>query len=225
MSNSAASGRPPGPPPASVVQRHLSEPRLLPYLAACDRDLLRAVKLYRWNARVGAAFWEVLGHGEVVLRNAIHDALTERHRRNNSQGIWFDDPRRELAPQAHAEIAIARRRAGHVPSAALPGKLVAELPFGFWRYLLARRYSATLWPALRHSFPHLRRGDRARIERPVIKLHLLRNRIAHHEPLLQQDLDARLVDLRAMFDSIDPRLTTWALDDDGRLEELLTHRP
>ena len=222
--SSSASGGPPGPPPAPVIQRHLSEPRLRPYLEACGEDLPRAVGLYRWNARVAAAFWEVLGHGEVVLRNAIHDALTDRHRRNHSPGIWFDDPRGELAPQAHVEIAVARRRAGQVAAAALPGKIVAELPFGFWRYLLARRYSATLWPALRHSFPHLRRGDRARLERPVIRLHLLRNRIAHHEPLLRHDLDARLVDLRAVFDSIDPRLTTWALDDDGRLEELLAHR-
>ena len=75
--SSSASGGPPGPPPAPVIQRHLSEPRLRPYLEACGEDLPRAVGLYRWNARVAAAFWEVLGHGEVVLRNAIHDALTD----------------------------------------------------------------------------------------------------------------------------------------------------
>ncbi|MBW0106752.1 Abi family protein [Pseudonocardia sp. KRD291] len=208
-----------------MIQRHLSEPRLRPYLDASGADLQRAVDLYRWNARVAAAFWEVLGHGEIFLRNAIHDALADRHRRRQNPGTWFDDPRRELAPQAHSEIEVAKRRAGHVSAAALPGKLVAELPFGFWRYLLARRYSATLWPAIRHSFPHLHRGDRARLERPVIRLHLLRNRIAHHEPLLREDLGARRADLRDVLDAMDPRLTSWTFDDDFRLARLLTSRP
>jgi hypothetical protein len=48
------------------------------------------------------------------------------------------------------------------------GKVVAELTFGFWRYILAGTYQATLWsPALRHAFPHLRTRDRAAVYGPV----------------------------------------------------------
>ena len=207
--------------PPAVVRRHLSAPRLAPYSAACSGDFDRAVALYRWNASVSAALWEVVGHGEIILRNAIHDALTERHRLSGAPGTWFDDPRHELERRALDDIAAARRRVGRTTSDPLPGKIVAELSFGFWRYLLARRYSATLWPAVRHSFPHLPRGGRNDLERAVIHLHLLRNRIAHHEPLIREDLQARLADLAFVLDAVSPVVRTWALDDGGRLSELL----
>jgi len=65
----------------------------------------------------------------------------------------------------------------------LHGKVVAELTFGFWSRLLARHYESSLWThALRHAFPlGLSRGvvyDR------FDKLHKLRNRVAHYEPVL-----------------------------------------
>jgi len=68
----------------------------------------------------------------------------------------------------------------------LPGKVVAELSFGFWRFLLARRYTASLWPALRPGFPYLPSADRRELEAPVTRLHQLRNRVAHHEPLIAE---------------------------------------
>ncbi|HXL93420.1 MAG TPA: hypothetical protein VN969_31200 [Streptosporangiaceae bacterium] len=40
----------------------------------------------------------------------------------------------------------------------VPGKVVAELHFGFWRYLLASKYYTALWvPALSAAFPAGRR--------------------------------------------------------------------
>ncbi len=183
--------------------------------------------LYRWNARVAAELWEALGHTEVLLRNAIHGALTARHQHRREPGYWFDDPRREFDARAHDEIDTARRRARRsVSSVAVPsGKIVAELPFGFWRYLLAKRYSSTLWPAIRHGFPQLPGRDRARLERPVIRLHNLRNRIAHHEPLIRENLPARLADLEYVLDAIDPVLRGWVRDDGGRLAATVTGRP
>jgi hypothetical protein len=66
---------------------------------------------------------------------------------------------------------------------------VAELPFGFWRYLLERRYQTTLWPqALRHDFPHLSAGGRSMLRDTGLDLQGLRNRSAHHEPIHGIDL-------------------------------------
>ena len=64
------SSSPTGPAPPAVVQQHLSPPRLGTYVHACAGDLSAAVRLYRWNAAVSAALWEVLGHGEVILWGA-----------------------------------------------------------------------------------------------------------------------------------------------------------
>lgn len=197
-----------------MVEAHLAAPRVATYLDACDGDLVRALLLYRWNARVAAELREALGHTEVLLRNTIHDALTVRHQHRREPGYWFDDPRRELDARAHDEIDTARRRARRrVGSAAVPsGKVVAELPFGFWRYLLAKRYISTLSPAGRHGFPQLPGRDRTRLERPVIRLHLP-NRIAHHEPLIRENLPTRLADLEYILDAIDPALRRWVRDD------------
>lgn len=213
-----------GPATPAMVQQRPSPARIGTYERACGGDLAAAVALYRWNASAAAAFWEVLGHGEVILRNAMHDQLAAQHQRRGDAGEWFDDPRRVLTPEALNDLRVARRRAG---IGATPGKVVAELSLGFWRYLLARRYSATLWPAIVHAFPHRpRRGNAQRtLESHVIDLHQLRNRIAHHEPLINVPLAARLRSLEFMLDCIDPRVRAWALDDGGRLAALLRNRP
>jgi len=132
---------------AGAIERHLSSARLSTYLTATRGDLDAAVDLYRWNAAVSAALWESIGHAEVVLRNATHDALSARHAAKGRQGQWYDDPARELDQHARDDVAkaIRRAKAGASPPA---GKVVAELSFGFWRYLLAKRYTALLWPAL-----------------------------------------------------------------------------
>jgi hypothetical protein len=139
-------------------------------------------------------------------------------------GEWFDDPQGVFNNRTTDDVHTAKRRAGR---GAPPGKVVAELSFGFWRYLLANRYSTTLWPATRHAFPQLpRRGNtRPLLERPVNDLHLLRNRIAHHEPLIREPLHKRLASLEYVLDQIDPQVRVWALDDGGRLATLLGSRP
>jgi hypothetical protein len=137
-----ATGQP--SPSALLVQRHLSAPRLTTYLRATGGDLDRAVELYLWNAAVAGALWKVLGRVEVVLRNVLHDALTARYQRLGRAGQWYDDPVRELAEHARDDITRARQRLQGAGAPLLPGKIVAELSFGFWRFLLARRYTATL---------------------------------------------------------------------------------
>jgi hypothetical protein len=216
-----ATGQP--SPSALLVQRHLSAPRLTTYLRATGGDLDRAVELYLWNAAVAGALWEVLGHVEVVLRNVLHDALTARHQRLGRAGQWYD-PARELAQHARDDITRARQRLERAGAPLLPGKIVAELSFGFWRFLLARRYTAALWPALRPAFRYLPGSDRRLLEAPVARLHVLRNRVAHHEPLLAEPLPDRYTDLLHVVGYVHPQLREW-LDAHNRLLATLAQRP
>ena len=70
------------------------------------------------------------------------------------------------------------------------GKVIAELGFGFWRYLYEPPYLTSLQvPAFAlhpsESNPPQVRSDVAdRMQR----LHFLPNRIAHHEPIHRRDL-------------------------------------
>ncbi|MDT3396139.1 hypothetical protein RKE29_05705 [Streptomyces sp. B1866] len=90
------------------------------------------------------------------------------------------------------------------------GDIIAQLSFGFWRYLLASRYTHTLWmDALRHAFPHLVPQDLGTVERPVHRLHLLRNRIAHLEPVFANNIGLDVQDMTAVLGYLCPRTQAW----------------
>jgi hypothetical protein len=96
--------------------------------------------------------------------------------------------------------------------------------FGFWRYLSSAAHEKTLWvPALHRAFP--RGTDRAlHVDGPVGRLHDLRNRVAHHEPLLTTDVAGRLADLIGLATRLDPPLGQY-LEATSTVANLLTVRP
>jgi hypothetical protein len=163
-----------------VLQRRLSPERLAPYVRAAG-TVPAALRLHRWNTAVSAALFEDLANVEVVLRNALDERLQAWHVARHGSGDWWDDPDRVLEPQRHEDVAIAKAR---LTKPATHGRILAELNFGFWRFLLSRRYEATLWtPILRHAFPRLTPPRRGEIGDRLQRLNRLRNRIAHHEPV------------------------------------------
>lgn len=193
-----------------AAERSLSPERLGRYRRAARGDLRAAVRLYEWNAMTAAALFEVCGYVEVVVRNALHDQLVVHHGRLGLPGQWFDDPGRTLDLRRHQDIAEARRRLRRDGKPETPGRVVAELSFGFWRFLLDKRYQATLWaPALQHAFPHLPTRRRTDVYDPVVRIVRLRNRIAHHEPVYDQPLAALHRDLLGLAAHVDPDVAHW----------------
>jgi len=67
-----------------------------------------------------------------------------------------------------------------------PGKVVAELTFGFWVELLKSSNHIPLWMArnLRSAFPNAPGLNGRMIHSRLKAIQLLRNRISHHEPVL-----------------------------------------
>jgi hypothetical protein len=177
----------PGTTDHLLLERRISPERLAPYRIACGGDLTRAIELYSWNAQVAGAFWESLGHVEVLVRNAMHEQLTDWSANQHADPRWYLDPGQILTTRAHDDVATARRRATERGRAETPGRVVAELSLGFWRYLTAVQYDRDLWrPALHKAFPGRSRRDVSDI---MAQLHGLRNRLAHHEPVHDRPLD------------------------------------
>jgi hypothetical protein len=173
----------------TLLERRLSPERIAPYRRASGGDLGRALALYEWNAEVAAAFWAVLGHVEVVVRNAMHEQLTAWSLAQFGEPRWYLDPGRVLTPEARSDITGARHRATSHGQQETPGRVVAELSLGFWRYLLAVRYERSLWrTCLWQAWPG--RGLRRDVHDQLARLHVLRNRIAHHEPIHNRPLPA-----------------------------------
>lgn len=139
-------------------------------------------KLYIWNTRVAKTYLEDIQHVEVLLRNSIDIALTARYGPH-----WFDDTLIPFAHPAKATVRKAKNRAGEAShSPANPGKVIAELPLDFWRFLLTNTYSSTVWPLLKKLLP--RDISRGQFENEVIVFYEFRNRSAHHEPLVRPTL-------------------------------------
>ncbi|WP_244881209.1 Abi family protein [Micromonospora maris] len=171
---------------ARLLEQRFSPERLGPYQAAVGGDLDQAVALYEWNAKMSGVFWITLGHVEVLIRNAMHRQLTDWSTQAHGEPRWYLDPGQVLAPRRREEIAEARRRATRDGRQETPGRVVAELTFGFWRYLLISSYDRSLWPHLRNAWPS--KQLRREVHNPVADLHEFRNRIAHHEPIYNRPL-------------------------------------
>ncbi|WP_051098337.1 hypothetical protein [Sporichthya polymorpha] len=207
-------------PSAVEIARWCSVERFRPYLrAAGDHDA--ALALYEWNIAVAGAFYELIGVIEVLLRNTIHARLAAWHRRAGRPGAWFDHPATGLSPQAVLDVAKARSR---LRATETEGRIIAELPFGFWRFLLERRHQAQLWPQLRPAFPHLPDGRRHVLRNDVVALHALRNRIAHYEPIHTMNLvESHRCALR-IAGYIEPSAQKWA-GGLSRVDQVIVARP
>jgi hypothetical protein len=225
------------------VESWLSVPRFAVYLAAAGQDRGQAAALYEWNAMVAAAFHHDLAHLEVALRNAYDRALSRNTR--PGQPHWVFEPVRHFPRQMQKAangkrfdanetsrqlIADAVKNAtpkvsttnGPPPQPAA-GKVIAELSFGFWRYLTSRRQHDPLWvPYLHRAF---RSGtSRQEVDGQIGRLHGLRNRIAHHEPLLSVDLASRHQDLMHIAKSLSVDLADY-ITSHTSCNQLLPTRP
>lgn len=175
---------------------------------------------------MSAALFETLGAAEIILRNAFHYQLGERHTARGGSGPWYDSAK--LDAKGHRDIQTAKAHAtGFGRKKEIPGKVIAELSFGFWRYLVARRYQVVIWPALQKAFPnhpdgaHCPRGD---IEDRMQRIHVLRNRIPHHEPVFRRDLAQDHGDLLTLVGWISSDGQRW-VSNISRLEALISQRP
>lgn len=205
------------------VAAWLSQERLDVYLAAtADRD--DALALYEWNCEASAAVFRDLSHLEVALRNAYNHAIEAVW---PGTGHWTDNPNLIFAPlhrtrgrgAARGSVDVntknrqllteARDHAqGNAAQPPRPGKIVAELSFGFWRYLSSSAQEKTMWnPFLHNAFPT--GTDRRDVDDYVQGLHRLRNRVAHHEPLFTANLTAQHSKMIALATLIDPTLATY----------------
>lgn len=166
----------------------LSPARMSRYLTATSGNTKKAMTLYRLNLKLSQEFFTVISCFEIALRNKIDercitnfgdDWLREGARAN---GI-FDNQNTILTKR---NINDAIRKLG---SSYSHNKLVAELGFGFWRYLFAQKqYYATgrtllkIFPSKPKSTPTTQYNQNY-VFNQLAEINKFRNRIAHHEPI------------------------------------------
>lgn len=204
------------------------------YLAAAGSDVAHAVALYDWNTTMSGALHEDIGRVEIIVRNTLDGALTAHGQRQGWSTPWYQ--RRTLfagrhGQQALKDIATARDRATkRGRTAEVHGKVIAELTFGFWRYLCTSPYLTSMWvPALTAVFPnHPDAGDprrvRAGVDDRMQRVHFLGNRVAHHEPIHHRDLVRDATGMADLIRWIDTDAMAWA-SSASRVAAVLASRP
>lgn len=188
------------------LERALSLERFGRYLQWADGDRERALELYVYNTRVSEAFYTPLQMLEVALRNRINDVLSTRYGE-----LWFDEPRVLIGAEMRKRVDDARTALARMHRPATPGRVVAALTFGFWTGLFGSDYE-TLWQralyaiAQREDGKGLRRKDFSGPSRTVREL---RNRIAHHEPILHEPLSERYASMLQLTRWLVPAGAQW----------------
>src|SRR5699024_3153032 len=141
-----------------------------------------------------------ISHFEIALRNSYDMAIAKHW---NGKAHWLLDPDSPAVtpiwrikkdrsglkrgsdvnyPNRRAVDAAIRQCGGRH---AAPGKVMAELSFGFWRYLTSAPREKSLWvPYVHDAYPP--KTKRSYVDHAIGTIHAVRNRVAHHEPLFDR---------------------------------------
>lgn len=181
----------------SALDRSIAPERMGPYLSSADGDHDRARLLYLWDRELSVAFLADLAILEVALRNSMSAQLTAKWGTE-----WYKN--HDMPLDDRSLLALNKAWAS-INGQKTPGKLVAQCMFGFWRGLLDKGDHAGRAPRrIRSDYEVLWRGvldkafpggraqakiDQKRWNRDfaltvVSRVNELRNRVAHHEPLI-----------------------------------------
>lgn len=168
-----------------LLQSSVSAARLQRYQVIAAGDVAHALRLYMWNTALSESLYGPLQGLEITLRNKINERLASVF-----GAPWYDHRRLVFRYAQQRQIADAKDTLRFQGKPLEPGRIIAELSFGFWVGLFGRQYENSLWrPHLRPLFvnaasPFLRKDAHNVLD----EIRSLRNRIAHHEPILQRRL-------------------------------------
>lgn len=171
------------------IHRAISVPRLGKYLALVGNSSLEdALLLYRLNAKLSGTFIFPLQSMEVALRNALASQLDAYFGASDwliNPAIPFDHRvwsgrQIEKIQKATSRLQEGKRRP---PT---QNDMISDLELGFWTELVDKTDGRhRLWSCIKGAFPNLPPpAKRGPVFFALNRLRKLRNRIAHHEPIV-----------------------------------------
>jgi hypothetical protein len=204
-----------------ALRSSVSAGRLQRYESIAAGDAPQALRLYAWNTALSESLYGPIQGLEVTLRNKIHERLADPFGPR-----WYDDARVALQYAQRDQVLRAKQSLQHQGKPLDPPRLIAELSFGFWVGLFGRKYETHLWrPHLRKLFvnaprPFLRK-DALRV---LDDIRCLRNRVAHHEPILQRSLTQEHVLVLTTIGWLCTATTSWVTHH-SRFDAVYSARP
>ena len=163
------------------------------YLLACHNDTKKAMTLYRYNLQLSQEMFTIISCFEVALRNAVDCHLIQQLgnewlRNSIQKGGVFTIPHlsktHDIICHAYKKLC-AEGTYSHT-------KLLAEMEFGVWKYMFSPIQYRVTGRQLLRIFPNKQKSsasiqyNQSYIFNELDKINMLRNRIAHHEPICFQ---------------------------------------
>ena len=187
----------------------------------------KALRLYMWNAQTSAAFFVPLHICEVLIRNAVSEVIETVYGQRWPWSVGFErslpTPRHGYKPKD--DLIKARR------NQATTGKVIPELKFVFWQKMLTSRFDKRLWNNhILTAFPNAAAQGlnatqlRQNLYNDLETVRNLRNRIAHHEPILSRDLEGDFTKIKGIIAYRCQHSHEWMLKNQMLLP-LLTLKP
>jgi hypothetical protein len=199
-----------------AVWNALSEPRLAPYLKIA-KDKQHALALYGWSTRTASAAFEAVGHLEVLLRNAMDKCLREYYKEDERGIPWFllQTPGGEYV---HGTVESVRQRLQQQEQSFTNMKMrpirdsrhqiIAGMSFGFWSGLTGPKYEDLWRECLHRAFPNSS-GRRKDVSTALERVRKFRNRLAHHDSMINVDVPFELRQIIQVAHFINKEASAW----------------
>jgi hypothetical protein len=168
-----------------------------------------AIGLYTLNTALSECLYTPIQVLEVTLRNRMNAVLSGTHGAGwvLGSGPFLNDYQRR-------QITEASDRVQSEGKAVTAPRVIAALSFGFWSSLVGRNQEQ-LWRAELHAIarkPDGRGCSRKELSAPLDNVRHVRNRIAHHEPILHLDLPALHTEIGTLTGWLDPNAAAWVTE-------------
>lgn len=151
---------------------------------------------YIANIMISQAFYPILSTIEITLRNAIDTTFKNLLGENWLEQEYLNN--NILHQQDYNKFKISYEKIqDKYKDKYTPGKVIAELHFGFWTTLCSKRYNARIWTKkgfFKGVFENYPKSKQQQIHDIAVKLNKIRNfrnRIFHYEPIIRDDYDIK----------------------------------
>ncbi len=166
------------------LENVLSSARLSKYVSLAQGR--NAVDLYAFNLQLSQSFYIALHMLEIVLRNKISEVFCMQYGSD-----WYDCPHLLKLESQLRQLEEAKKNAHETvrkhSREVVYDDVVAHLTFGFWTAMFSTKYE-NMWKEVLNVIARKENGKglkRQEISYKLDAIRILRNRIAHHESILE----------------------------------------
>lgn len=185
---------------------YLSEDRINKYIKLANKDIKKAIFLYRENKKYCQKFYIALYFFEIVLRNAVNNQLITDFELN-----WYDCEKINFTKKQSQIISKSKNDIRRDNKKINNSNVITGLTFGFWCHLFNSEYDKVLWrTSLYKIFRNLEIAPkRSNVRERLQKFKKIRNRIAHCECIIQLPVKKYYNNLIEFLDWIDEDMAKW----------------